>query len=64
MKDKRNSRQIKIHLSGEQRYGADCTVFAAHGGVATAWNGMTIPRRCALSCTPKTAHSTSSNCRF
>ena len=25
---------------------------------------MTIPRRCALPCTPKTAHSAPSNCRF
>ena len=32
-------------------------VFVAHGSVATPWNGMTIPRRCALPCTPKTTHS-------
>jgi hypothetical protein len=43
---------------------ADCAIFAAHGGVATSWNGMTIPRRCALPCTPKTAHSTLSKCRI
>jgi len=40
------------------RYRADCTVLAAHGGVATPWNGTTIPRRRALPCTSITAHST------
>ena len=30
----------------------------------TPWNGMTIPRRYALPCTRKTAHSSLSNCRF
>ena len=39
----------------------DCTVFAAHGGVTSPWNGTTIPRRCALPCTPITAHSIPSN---
>ena len=28
-------------------------VFVAQGGIATPWNGMTIPRRCALLCTQK-----------
>ena len=27
-----------------QRYTADCTDFKAHGGVATSWNRITIPR--------------------
>ena len=49
------------HLSAEYRYGADCTVLAAHGGVATRRNRTTIPSRCALPCTPMTAHSTPSN---
>ncbi len=31
----------------------DCADFAAHGRVVTPWNGMTIPRRYALLCTPK-----------
>jgi hypothetical protein len=53
-----------VHLFGERRYGADCTAFRAHGGVATPWNGTTVPRRCALPCTLKTAHSTPSNYRF
>jgi hypothetical protein len=32
--------------------------------VATPWNGMAIPRRCALPCTTKTTHSTPSNYRI
>jgi hypothetical protein len=55
---------IAVHLIDERRYGADCTVFWAHGGVATPWNGITIPRPCALPCAQKTAHSTPSNYRF
>ncbi len=46
------------------RYEADCTVLTAQGGVATPWNGTTIPPRRALPCTPITAHSTPSNRRF
>ena len=38
---------------GWVRYGTDCTDFVAHGRVVTPWNGMTIPRRYALPCTPK-----------
>ena len=41
-----------------ERYEVDCTIFGTHGGVATPWNGTTIPRRCVLPCTPKIAHST------
>jgi hypothetical protein len=52
------------YLSGKESYGADCTVFKVHGGVATPWNGLTIPRRCALPCALKTAHSTPFNCRL
>ncbi len=47
-----------------RRYGAECTVLAVPGGVATRWNGTTIPPRRALPCTPITAHSTPSNYRF
>jgi len=57
--------------SHEVRYVVDCTVFAsfrltakclltplvAHGGVATPWNGTTIPRRCVLPYTPKKSHT-------
>ena len=43
------------------RYEANCTIFVAHGCVATPWNGTTIPRRCALPYATKTAHSTPSN---
>ncbi len=53
-----------VRLFDERRYEVECTVFGAHDGVATPWNGTTIPRRCALPCTPKTAHSTPSNYRF
>ena len=42
----------------------DRTVLASHGCVATPWNGTTIPRRCALPCTPITARFTPSNYRF
>jgi len=53
-----------IHLLGEPRYDANCTLAAAHGIVATPWNSMTIPRRGALPCTTASAHFTSSNCGF
>jgi len=46
------------------RYGLNCTIFGAHGCVITPWNGVTIPRRYALPCTPKIAHSNPSNCGF
>jgi len=42
-----------LHLYGEFATGMDCTFSGAHGWVATPWNGVTIPRRCALPCTPK-----------
>jgi hypothetical protein len=64
MTEKKNCGVTEVHLSDEQRYWADCTVGEAHGGVATPWNGITIPRRCALPCTSPTAHSTQFNCRF
>jgi hypothetical protein len=48
----------------QTRYRMECTIFAAQGYVATPWNGTTIPRRCALPCTPQIAHSTLSNYRF
>ena len=38
------------------RYEAHCTSLAAHGSVASPWNGMTIPRRRALPCTAMNAH--------
>ena len=36
------------HLLGESRYEPNGISTAAQHGVATPWNGMTIPRRCAL----------------
>jgi len=54
---------LSIHLLGEPRYRANCTLVAAHGSVAsmdggegrepgaasfaTPWNRITIPRHCA-----------------
>jgi len=49
---------------GGVRYGLNCTIFGAHGCVITPWNGVTIPRRYALPCTPKIAHSNPSNYGF
>jgi hypothetical protein len=46
------------------RYEAYCTSLAAHGGVASPRNGMTIPRRRALPCAAMNAHYTSSNYGF
>jgi hypothetical protein len=46
------------------RYKAYCTSLAAHGGVASPWNGIAIPRRRALPCTAMNAHYTSSNYGF
>ncbi|MCP3999386.1 MAG: hypothetical protein GY727_00530 [Gammaproteobacteria bacterium] len=40
-----------IHSLGETRYTANGTPVAAHDGVITPWNRITIPRRHALSCT-------------
>jgi hypothetical protein len=43
-------------------YGMNRTVFAAHGGVVrNALKWKQPPRRCALLCTPKTAHFIPSN---
>jgi hypothetical protein len=56
-----NSSNILTHLLGEPRYKANCTLAAAHGGVATPWNRTTIPRRGVLPCTTASAHFTSSN---
>jgi len=72
-----NSFDLLIHLLGEPRYKANCTLAAAHGGVAymdvgevrelgavsfaTPWNSTTIPRRGALPCAAASAHFTSSN---
>jgi hypothetical protein len=36
-----------IHLLGEFRYRLNGTPLTAHSGVATPWNRITIPRRCA-----------------
>ena len=52
-----------IHLVA-QHYTADCTDFKAHDSVAVPWNRMTIPPRCALSFTVKSAHSAVFNCGF
>jgi len=55
---------LDVHLIWRVRYSADCAIFAAHGCVATPWNGMVIvaiaptARCCALPRTLKTAHST------
>jgi hypothetical protein len=46
------------------RYEAYCTSLATHRGVASPWNGTTIPRRRALPCAAMHAHYTSSNCGF
>jgi len=56
--------QIEVTHLIIQRYTTDCTDFKAHDYVATPWNRMTIPRRCALSCTLKSAHSVVFNCGF
>jgi hypothetical protein len=39
-------------------------VAPSSGKHCSALGGRTIPRRCALPCIPKTAHSTLSNCRI
>ncbi len=59
-----NNIELLIHLLGEPRYEANCTLAAAHGSVATPWNRMAIPRRGALPYTAASAHFTSSNCDF
>ncbi len=41
-----------------------CGVAPSCGRHCSALRGRTIPRRCALPCTPKTAHSTPSNYRI
>ena len=72
-----NSFDLLIHLLGEPRYKANCTLAVAHGCVAymdvgevreqgavsfaTPWHRKTIPRRGALPCTTASAHFTSSN---
>jgi len=52
---------VPIHLLGELRYGANCTLAGAQGYVTTPWNRTTIPRHCALPCAPANAHFTPSN---
>ena len=42
---------ISIHLVCEQRYTMNGTSVAAHGGVITPCNRITIARRYALPCT-------------
>ena len=64
MKVKKDFWPIDVQFPNEQCYGADCTVFEAYVGVATPWNGITIPRHCAWPYTSKTAHSTPSNYRL
>ncbi len=41
-----------------------CGVAPSCGRHRSSLRGRTIPRHCALPCTPKTAHSTPSNCRI
>jgi hypothetical protein len=53
-----------IHHLGELRYRLNGTPLTAHSGVATPWNRMTIPRRCALLCTLMDAPFNLSNCGF
>ncbi|MGD8587943.1 MAG: hypothetical protein PVG22_03835, partial [Chromatiales bacterium] len=53
-----------VHQLGDLRYRPNGTSLRAHGGVATAWNRVTIPRRCALLCTPLDAPFNLSNCGF
>jgi hypothetical protein len=56
-----NSFDLLIHVLGESRYKANCTLAAAHGCVATPWNRTTIPRRGVLPCATANAHFTLSN---
>jgi hypothetical protein len=53
---------ILAHPMGELRYELNSTPTAAHNGVATPWNRITIPCRCALFCTPVDAPFNPSNC--
>ncbi len=43
-----NSTESPVHLLGESRYRADCTLATAYGCVTTPCNRSTIPRRCAM----------------
>ena len=54
----------RVYLLGELRYRPNGTPLMAHIGVATPWNRMTIPRRCALLCTLMDAPFSLSNCGF
>ncbi len=52
------------NLLGESRYGLNGTPTTVHSGVPTPWNRTTIPRRCALLCTPANAPFNPSNYSF
>lgn len=43
MKDKRGFLNVETHLVGEQRYEADCTVFAMHGENCTLHHVQWLP---------------------
>jgi hypothetical protein len=55
---------LDLRPLGESRYGLNGTPTAAHSGVTTPWNRITIPRRCALLYTPVDAPFNPSNCGF
>ncbi len=49
-------RYLSTHTIGVRRYEAYCMSLATHVGVASPRNGITIPRRRALTCAAMNTH--------
>jgi hypothetical protein len=54
--NRKEIRYLSTLTIGVSRYGAYCASLATHVGVASPRNGMTIPRRRALTCAAMNAH--------